>query len=208
MYLDVWATFVGACVIFSISPGASMVATISNSITGGIRIAMKNIIGLQLALMTHLLIVSIGLGALLSTSALAFTILKYLGAAYLFYLGVTKFFCKDRVIINNECEFSDLKSDKAIIWQGFIVNMMNPKSIIFLAAFLPQFLNPIEAQFHQYMLLGITVLIVDLAVMFSYAALANSIRPYLLKSRFSEIQNKLFGSLYMAMGAVLARSER
>lgn len=207
MQLELWITFVFACVIFSVSPGASMVVTISNSIAGGIQIAMKSILGLQLALLTHILIVSVGLGALLATSALAFTILKYLGAAYLLYLGFTKFFSKKK-IVKDEDEISNLRSSKSLIWEGFVVNMMNPKSIIFLAAFLPQFLNPAEALFFQYMVLGITVLSVDLIVMCCYATLASSIRPYLLKSKFAEIQNKIFGSLFITMGVMLTRAER
>jgi len=207
MQFELWITFVLACLIFSISPGAGAIATISNSIAGGVKIALKNIVGLQLALLTHILIVSVGLGALLATSALAFTILKYLGAAYLLYLGVTKFFSKTK-LVSDEHDISTLKSNKSLIWEGFIVNMMNPKSIIFLAAFLPQFLNPVEPLFFQYLILGVTVLSLDLLVMCGYAMLASSIRPYLLTSKFAEIQNKLFGSLFVTMGVILARAER
>jgi len=207
MQFELWITFVLACLIFSISPGAGAIATISNSIAGGVKIALKNIVGLQLALLTHILIVSVGLGALLATSALAFTILKYLGAAYLLYLGVTKFFSKTK-LVSDEHDISNSKSNKSLIWEGFIVNMMNPKSIIFLAAFLPQFLNPVEPLFFQYLILGVTVLSLDIIVMCSYAMLASSIRPYLLTSKFAVIQNKLFGSLFVTMGVILARAER
>jgi homoserine/homoserine lactone efflux protein len=141
MSLELWLTFALACVIFSIAPGAGMVTTISNSIYGGLKTAVKNILGLQIALLTHILIVSAGLGALLAASALAFTILKYLGAAYLLYLGFSKFFSREGPV-NAEHELVSNASNKNLIWKGFAANMMNPKSIVFLAAFLPPSLNP------------------------------------------------------------------
>ena len=207
MSLELWLTFVLACIIFSISPGAGMVATVSNSISGGVKMATKNILGLQIALLTHILIVSVGLGALLATSALAFTILKYVGAAYLLYLGFSKFFSK-KGLVENDQAISENISNKHLIWQGFVVNMMNPKSIVFLAAFLPQFLNPQSDLLLQYIILGSTVLTIDLLVMCTYAFLASLVKPYLVRSNFVKLQNKVFGSLFITMGVILARVEQ
>lgn len=90
MALSLWFTFFVACIVFSVAPGAGTVASISNSLNVGFKTAVKGIVGLQLALISHLLIVSFGLGALLASSATAFTVIKYLGAAYLIYVGVSK----------------------------------------------------------------------------------------------------------------------
>ncbi|MPW29541.1 homoserine/homoserine lactone efflux protein [Agarivorans sp. B2Z047] len=205
MLLSVWLTFVAACIVFSISPGAGTVATISHSLSGGFKQACKNIAGLQLALVTHLLIVSIGLGALLASSAIAFTVVKYLGAAYLLYLGISKFFEKSVALTGKDVA---VKSSSQLIKQGFIVNLMNPKSIIFLAAFLPQFVNPTQDMTGQYLLLGLTVVMIDCAVMFSYATLASAVKPWLGKAKFVALQNRVFGSLFVMMGIALARVER
>lgn len=205
MLLSVWLTFVAACIVFSISPGAGTVATISHSLSGGFKQACKNIAGLQLALVTHLLIVSIGLGALLASSAIAFTVVKYLGAAYLLYLGMSKFFEKSVALTGKDVA---VKSSSQLIKQGFIVNLMNPKSIIFLAAFLPQFVNPTQDMTGQYLLLGVTVVMIDCAVMFSYATLASAVKPWLGKAKFVALQNRIFGSLFVMMGIALARIER
>ncbi|HEY7864503.1 MAG TPA: LysE family transporter [Psychromonas sp.] len=94
------------------------------------------------------------------------------------------------------------------MWKGFVANMMNPKSIVFLAAFLPQFLNPELDLVFQYIALGSTVLMIDLAIMCSYALLATLVKPYLVKSNFVKLQNKVFGSLFIAMGIFLARAEQ
>jgi len=207
MSLELWLTFVVACVIFSIAPGAGMVCTVSNTISLGLKTALKSIFGLQIALLTHILIVSVGLGALLATSAIAFTILKYIGAAYLLYLGFSKFFSGSKGG-ELEHELASNSSSRELIWKSFIVNMMNPKSIVFLAAFLPQFLNPEAALALQYLELGSTVLIIDLSVMCGYALLATLLKPYLAKANFIKLQNKIFGSLFIAMGVFLARVEQ
>ncbi|WP_220718110.1 homoserine/homoserine lactone efflux protein [Agarivorans litoreus] len=205
MLLSVWLTFVAACIVFSISPGAGTVATISHSLSGGFKQACKNIAGLQLALVTHLIIVSIGLGALLASSAIAFTAVKYLGAAYLLYLGISKFFEKSVALTGKEVA---IRTSSQLIKQGFIVNLMNPKSIIFLAAFLPQFVNPTQDMTGQYLLLGVTVVMIDCAVMFSYATLASAVKPWLGKAKFVALQNRVFGSLFVMMGIALAKVER
>jgi len=85
---------------------------------------------------------------------------------------------------------------------------MNPKSIVFLAAFLPQFINLQLDLAAQYTVLGTTVLMVDLAVMCVYAFLATLMKPYLVKSNFIKLQNKVFGSLFIGMGVVLAKVEQ
>ncbi|MGY5449640.1 homoserine/homoserine lactone efflux protein [Agarivorans sp. MS3-6] len=205
MLFSVWLTFVVACIIFSLSPGAGAVATISHSLSGGFRQACKNIAGLQLALIVHLVVVSVGLGALLASSAIAFTLIKYLGAAYLLYLGLSKFFDKPKRLHTGR---DTIKSSSELIRQGFIVNLMNPKSIIFLAAFLPQFVSPNNELISQYLLLGLTVVLIDCAVMFSYATLATAAKPWLGKARFIALQNRVFGSLFIMMAVVLARVER
>lgn len=206
MDVSVWLAFVAACIIFSIAPGAGTIASISNSLNGGLKMANKGVIGLQLALFVHLLIVSVGLGALLASSAFAFTVIKYLGAAYLLYLGISKFLSKTLVDLS-DCSAAPRISTRKLIRQGFLVNMMNPKSIIFLAAFLPQFINYQQPMALQYLILGATVLSIDTLVMLGYALMANLAKPYLSTPRIMAILNRVFGSLFISMGAMLARVE-
>jgi len=83
MDLGIWSVFVAACVVFSLAPGAGTIASINNSMMGGLKSALQGLIGLQLALALHIIIVSCGLGALLASSAVFFEVVKYTGAAYL-----------------------------------------------------------------------------------------------------------------------------
>lgn len=205
MEINIWLVFVAACIVFSLAPGAGVISSINNSLNGGLKAAVRGIIGLQSALATHLLIVYLGLGALLASSALFFEILKYAGAIYLLYLGIQKFL--------KPLEFREEKNNEEngyakLIRQGFIVNLMNPKSIVFLSAFLPQFLTTKSPLTEQYLILGSTVLFIDAVVMVSYSFLASMVKPYLTSKKVMVGVNNLFGSLFIIMGIMLARAER
>lgn len=204
MELGIWFAFVIACVVFSLAPGAGTVASINNSMMGGMKAALKGLIGLQLALALHILVVSLGLGALLASSAVFFEVVKYTGAAYLIYLGFKKW--QEQGTLNVVGE-SNTTIYAQLIKQGFVVNLMNPKSIVFLAAFLPQFVNVNHSAVDQYMILGMTVIVIDSIVMFCYSLLGLFVKPYLSSQKVMSFVNKLFGTLFISMGLVLAKAE-
>lgn len=207
MDLGIWLAFVAASAVFSLSPGAGAVASISHAINSGFPKACSHLLGLQLALFAHLVIVSLGLGALLASSAMAFALIKYLGAAYLLYLGVSRFLAK--AVTRDESEQNTLQSSHfSAITQGFVVNMMNPKSIIFLAAFLPQFIDAGAPVSGQYLILGATVIVIDTLVMLGYSATASVARRHMMNPKVMAMQNKVFGTLFISMGLSLATVER
>ena len=209
MTFTTWLTFTAACIIFSIAPGAGTVASISTSLAGGLPRAVKNLVGLELAMAVHLLVVSLGLGALLASSATAFTLLKYLGAAYLLYLGATKLLSRKTARLDaGTTEAAKAIPTRKLIGQGFLVNMMNPKSILFLAAFLPQFIVPGPDTALQYLILGATVILVDGAVMFTYSAIAHAARPHVSSPGFMKALDRIFGGLFILIGLSLARAHR
>ena len=140
MSLSLWLAFVAACFVFSLSPGAGAVSTMSTSLTHGPGRALANILGLQLALSLHILVVAAGLGVLLSSSVWAFTTLKIVGALYLIWLGVQKW-REAPVLAVAGAPVREVGCWK-LIRTGLLVNLTNPKSIVFLAAFLPQFVRP------------------------------------------------------------------
>ncbi len=204
MTLTVWLAFVAACFVFSLSPGAGAVSTMSTSLAQGPRRALANILGLQIALTTHIVVVAAGLGMLLSSSAWAFTALKLVGAFYLVWLGVQKW---------REAPTLAVAGSKAgggiwkLIRTGVLVNLTNPKSIIFLAAFLPQFVQPGSPQAPQYLILGLTVLAMDWLVMIGYALLAASLRSVMATPVAMRRGNRVFGSLFIGAGLALASAK-
>lgn len=202
MSLWIWLTFALSCVVFSLSPGTAAISTVSHSLNTGFKTASQNIVGLQLGLCVHLLIISMGIGALLMRSELAFSILRYLGAGYLFYLGAQKLFKPPQPHdLNGKPTLSSSRSH--LIQQGFWVNLLNPKPIVFLAAFLPQFIRQDAHLFWQYAILSITVVVVDTLVMIGYATLAVVVRRYFQSEAFIALQNKVFGCLFIAIALLM-----
>lgn len=202
MSLSLWLAFVAACFVFSLSPGAGAVSTMSTSLTHGPGRALANILGLQLALSLHILVVAAGLGVLLSSSVWAFTTLKIVGALYLIWLGVQKW-REAPVLAVAGAPVREVGCWK-LIRTGLLVNLTNPKSIVFLAAFLPQFVRPGSDHLQQYLILGLTVLAMDWLVMIGYALLAASVRGVMSTPLAIRRGNRVFGSLFVGAGLALA----
>ncbi|WP_243544432.1 homoserine/homoserine lactone efflux protein [Pseudodesulfovibrio tunisiensis] len=206
MTFATWSTFVAACIVFSLAPGAGSVSTMSCSLSHGFRRTLFNTLGLQISLSIHIMLVAAGLGALVASSAWAFAALKYVGAAYLAWIGIQKW---------REASAIDLAHDQctrisglALVRNGMLVNISNPKSIIFLAAFLPQFVNPALPQIPQYALLGATTLIIDALVMVGFSLLARSARAWFATPGRVRTQNRVFGTLFVGAGLALASAQR
>lgn len=205
MSLSIWLAFVAACFVFSLSPGAGAVSTMSTSLTHGPRRALANIVGLQLALSLHILVVAAGLGVLLSSSVWAFTALKIVGALYLVWLGVQKW--REAPVLAVAGASVEAVGCWKLIRTGLLVNLTNPKSIVFLAAFLPQFVRPGADHAEQYLILGLTVLAMDWLVMIGYALLAASVRGALSTPMAIRRGNRVFGSLFVGAGLALASAK-
>lgn len=162
---------------------------------------MIGILGLQTSLAAHILFVAAGLGLLISSSVWAFTVLKIIGALYLIWLGVNKWREAPTLAVVGR------KIDGGywgLVRTGMLVNLTNPKSIIFLAAFLPQFIRPGLPQAQQYLVLGLIVLVMDGLVMVGYSLLAASLRVMVGTPVAMRRGNRIFGSLFICAGLALA----
>jgi len=138
MELDLYLTFVIATTIMIALPGPSVLLTIAHSISFGSRLALFSVAGATMGVAIQLLIVTIGLGSLLFLFAEAFEWLRLIGAAYLIYLGIQQF-----QKANSISNIDIIKTSKINLFiQGLIVTIFNPKSLLFIAAFLPQFIDP------------------------------------------------------------------
>jgi threonine/homoserine/homoserine lactone efflux protein len=133
-------------------PGPSVLYIITRSVTQGKRAGLASVVGIELASFIHASAAALGLSALLLTSALVFSVVKYLGAAYLIYLGVRTLVARED---SQQASRSAPRSFSQLISQGFLVNLLNPKTALFFYAFLPQFVNPAKgAVAGQILLLG------------------------------------------------------
>jgi homoserine/homoserine lactone efflux protein len=124
---------------------------------------------LQTGLGIHIVLVGVGLGTLFSRSLLAFEILKWAGAAYLIWLGIQQWRAAGSLDLNT---LAQAQSRGKLFKRAVFVNLTNPKSIVFLAALFPQFIVPHQPQVMQYLVLGVTTIVVDIIVMIGYATLA------------------------------------
>lgn len=204
MTWDWWLTYLLTTTVLSLSPGSGAINTMSTGISYGYRGAAASIAGLQVGLATHIMLVGIGLGTLLAHSLLAFEILKWLGAAYLIWLGIQQWRAAGAMQLTTA---SGPLSRRQLFRRGILVNLTNPKSIVFLAALFPQFVLPQHPQTAQYLVLGVTTLVVDILVMIGYAMLANRIARWLKGSSQVRRLNRTFGSIFIMVGALLASAK-
>ena len=202
MALHLWLGFLAATVLIAISPGPGAALSMSNGLRYGYRTALRGIGGLQCALAIQVGIVALGLGAVLATSAVAFDIVRYLGAGYLVWLGIQKWRAPVEAIDAGE----QRARRKDLFVEGLLVNLTNPKAIVFVAALVPQFIDPAQTQWPQFLVILLTMCGVDVIVMSGYALLASRLRRWLHDPESLQAQNRFFGSIFIGVGMLLATS--
>lgn len=203
MTLETWLAFFVACWIISISPGAGAIASMSSGLRYGFRRGAWNMIGLQVAILMQIGIVAAGVGALLATSALAFTFIKWFGVVYLAYLGWKQWHAPVSTMAADVSP-AGRSSALALVARGFVVNASNPKAIVFMLAVLPQFLDASRPLLLQYLTMAATMVTVDLVVMSGYTGLAAKVLRLLRAPGQQRVLNRVFGGLFGAAAALLA----
>ena len=204
MALSTWLAFLLAAILIAVSPGPGAATSMSVGLRHGYWAALRAIGGLQAALLIQLGIVAAGLGALLATSATAFDLMKFLGAGYLVWLGIQKWRDTPQAIAMDSLP----AQPGGLFLQGLLVNLTNPKAIVFMAALTPQFIDPARSQWTQFLILGTTMCGVDTLVMSGYALLATRLRHWLHDRRAMKAQNRFFGGVFVGAGVLLAASGR
>lgn len=201
MTFEWWLTYLITTIILSLSPGSGAINTMTTAINYGYRKTFSSITGLQAGLTIHIILVGIGLGTLFSRSVLAFEMLKWAGATYLIWLGIQQWRAAGSIDLNTQ---GKNPPDSKLFKRAVLVNLTNPKSIVFLAALFPQFINPAQPQVMQYLVLGVTTVVVDIIVMIGYATLATRIAIWIKKPHQVKALNRVFGSLFVLVAALLA----
>lgn len=204
MEFTLWLALVGAGAMISLTPGAGAINTMSNALTSGFKRSFWGILGQQVALVIHVIIVAAGVGILVSSSPFLFHLIRYVGAAYLVYLGIRKLLAKAE---QDDGDGSPAVAESAfsMFRRGLWVNLLNPKAIVFFLAFMPQFIRPSEPLLPQYVILTATVVVIDIIVMwFIFAAGAKQLKHLTTSERGQLILNRIFGALFIAVGILLA----
>ncbi|MER7797627.1 LysE family transporter [Microbacterium sp. NPDC096154] len=206
MSLSLWFALLGAGVVISLTPGAGAVNTMANSIASGWRRAIWGILGQQAALLVHIAIVAAGLGALVAASPVLFEIIRYAGAGYLVFLGVRQFLARPTVVEDDGVVAVPRREGAwSMFRRGLLVNLTNPKAIVFFVAFVPQFIRPGQPLPLQYAVLAATVVAIDIVVMWGFFAVAaRGLARLTATSSGQRLLNRIFGSLFVLVGVLLA----
>jgi homoserine/homoserine lactone efflux protein len=207
MELSTWLAFFAAAWAISISPGAGAVAAMSSGLNNGFARGYFLTFGLVLGIWTQVLVVGLGLGALIATSSIGFAIVKWLGVAYLVWLGVKQWRAPAVPMVAETGE-ALVVPRRTLVLRGWMVNAVNPKGTVFLLAVVPQFLELAQPLAHQYAVIAATLGFTDLVVMAGYTALASKVLRLLKSPRQIKVLNRTFGSLFVAAGGLLALFKR
>nr|WP_267929113.1 LysE family translocator [Desulfolithobacter dissulfuricans] len=204
-----WAVFFSAALAINISPGPDLIYIVSKTISGGRKVGVASSLGVCSGAMVHVLAASLGISAILATSALAFGIVKYIGAAYLIYLGVQSFRSGGGSF--DICELSDKKmSPWQAFRQGVLVDVLNPKVALFFMAFLPQFVRPeVGHDSAQIFMLGSLVILVAVVVEFLVVMVAVQATAFFRGNRkVATWLDRFSGTVLVGLGVRLALAEK
>ena len=207
MEFSVWLAFFAASWAISLSPGAGAVAAMSSGLNHGFRRGYFTTFGLVLGILTQIVLVGLGLGALIASSSLAFTVVKWGGVAYLVWLGIQQWRAPAKPLVASNTDAA-LVTRRDLVMRGWIVNALNPKGTVFLLAVVPQFLDLSRGLAPQYAVIGATLCFTDLVVMAGYTVLAARVLKALRSERQIRLLNRTFGSLFVFAGALLAGFKR
>jgi len=187
------------------SPGPGVILSISNSIRYGFFGAASGIFGVAIAMLGIAIISATSVAVILASSAFAFTILKYIGASYLIYLGIKIWRSSSKFDVTNK---NAIKSNKHKFTEGFLITLLNPKPIFFFMSLFPQFINPNENYQIQFLVLATTFSFLVVLIHCIYAAFAKASRSKLSSQKGSKIISRVSGSFYIFFGLGLAASNK
>jgi threonine/homoserine/homoserine lactone efflux protein len=191
--------FGAASLVFLAIPGPAVIYIVSRSLAEGRRAGIVSALGIQAGGLIHVTAATVGVSALLASSAAAFSVVKYVGAAYLIYLGVR------RLLADAEPEAAQPAGRSRLFWQGMLVNGLNPKTALFFLAFLPQFVDPGRgAVAPQVLVLGCCFLVLATLSDSTYALVAGTVRGW-LGGRRRRLE-RLSGCSYVGLGVLAALS--
>jgi len=199
-------TFAIASVALLLIPGPAVIYVLNRSVSDGREVGLAAVAGLELGNFVHVVAATAGLSAVLATSATAFNAVKWLGAAYLVFVGLRTLVTKPRAVSGDSASVSRRRSFS----QGVIVNTLNPKVALFFLSYLPQFIDPDNgAAWSQALVLGSIFVAIGCLTDGMYALTASALRTVLLRGRtLPFVQRYVAGTVFVALGVVAATTKR
>ncbi|MCF8113921.1 MAG: LysE family translocator [Desulfotignum sp.] len=207
--IENYAGFLAAAVILNLTPGADTMYILTRSIAQGPRAGLVSVAGIMSGCVVHVLAAAFGLSLILSTSAVAFFLVKWAGALYLIFLGIKSLTTRTPAFETRNRQFTD-KDLVTIYKQGVITNVLNPKVALFFLSFLPQFINPANARGSlPFLILGGTFLFTGtIWCLILTRSAARMTRTFRENPKTGILMQKLSGIIFIAFGLKLALDTR
>jgi threonine/homoserine/homoserine lactone efflux protein len=198
--------FISAALVLLFIPGPAVLYIVARSVEQGRRAGLASASGIATGTLAHVLAATLGLSALLLSSAIAYSVVKYAGAVYLLYLGIKKF--RERPAVRDELQQVPALPLRRIYAQGILVQVLNPKTAIFFFAFLPQFVNPARGHVSlQFFVLGMVFILLGLSSDSVWALTAGSAAGWLRQNQaFIRNERYISGTVYLGLGMATAVS--
>ena len=202
MPLENWLAYTFVTATFLLIPGPTILLVISYSLIRGRQAVFALLLGVGLGDIVAMILSFIGVGLLLQTVTIAFQFLKWIGAAYLIWLGIRMWRSASESM--ELSAITDKKAWHAIMVNAFVITALNPKSIVFFLAFLPQFINSEKPFIPQSLILGSTFLVLAIISVLFYSMLASFTGQQMQLSLIHRWTNRIGGSLLIGAGGMIA----
>lgn len=206
-----FAVFAIASLALTLVPGPAVFYIVARGVEGGRPAGFVSVLGITAGGLVHTALAAAGISAILASSAAAFSVVKWLGVAYLVYLGLRRILVHDAPGDEGAYVVADPEPIRHVFWQGVLVDLLNPKVALFFLAFLPQFVDPSRGPtWAQILALGLTFAMVGLCTDSLYALLSGTVADQLKRAgegaSFRRLQRYFSGGIYLALGTVAAAS--
>jgi homoserine/homoserine lactone efflux protein len=202
---QLYIAFILATTVLILIPGPNVSLIVANSLSYGPRYALTTVAGTSSAAMVQLGLTILGMTSAMMVMAAWFDWLRWIGVAYLLWLGVGYWRAKAEALPSRA---TARIATSRLFWQGFLVSLTNPKTLLFYAAFLPQFVDANAPLVPQLLLLSITFLVIAVTLDSTWCLLAGQARSLLRTERLMRLRNRVTGSLLIASGVGLALARR
>ena len=209
MSFSLWLAFAATIAIASLSPGPNVLITMSHSLKYGWRAARFTILGNLLCLFLISIIAAVGVGAVINSTPLAYSIMKIGGGLYLIYLGISMIRSTLKnlnQIVIDEVDDGKMPKPHMLIAESFMVTASNPKAIVFLSAVFPQFLDSTAPILQQFGVMFLTIIAIVVLIHSAYALLVSRFRKQMLRSRVRKIISRITGVTFIGLGIGVAFS--
>lgn len=209
MTTQTFLLYLAAWTLAALTPGPAVMCSMAQSTRYGFRASLAGICGIQSGNLLFFTGIALGLGALLASATFVFTVLRIAGAFYLFYLG-TRIIASTfrRPAPRTAPREKSLPAHRNLFLQGLLIQITNPKALLFVSALLPQFIEPQRPVLPQLIVFMITTIVVDLVVLSSYAYLAGRGIQSIRRSQFSAWLERIFGTALIFFGCRLLFSRK